>query len=431
MSGYIVLDGVKGFRRRRSDDDDLLQTMETHIPHLSTGIDWLPWKSLVAIDASERSPSLESPEIALDRLASEEHNLPVSSMPNKIHDNPDKQDISLEQPPPRTKPIKMSKQERKQARLDKKISVSRNRKLKHLAETEQISGPSSTSFPLVDHEINPYVIKSRINQVRTEILSDPSISSTDRDFKIVQYHGIALYKSDIDLLSPGEWLNDNNIAFMYELIDQELLRKTLLARTAFSKQVVLLFPAIVQLFLHYPDASAAATFLPAAEIENLRFVFLPINFGDISGGWTDTGQGDHWLLALWLVLELKLYFYDSMDLGGHDDNDENAVLSQLAKRLSLCTATANNGSPIVFERLRCCQQRNFDDCGVHVVMNTCILLSRIIIHENLPGKINLDISRVQTHALGARHAMIELVKNVIGLQAGLMSDCHSTVLGQG
>lgn len=209
--------------------------------------------------------------------------------------------------------------------------------------------------------------------------------------KILHYHSIAFFKEDLELLLPGNWLNDNNIAFIYEWLTHNHL----------APRTSLVFPSIVQLLVHFPVLDDIASLIPT---KNTDYVFLPLN--DIEDFQeTDleaVNTGEHWLLCVYSYRSSRLYVYDSAD----DTNDQ--LLEALAKRIEIGTRTRK----VEIAKMVCDQQPNEDDCGVYVLMITCALMKKILDHiENNETQL-LDILSLKFDAVLARMFMMNLVRTL-------------------
>lgn len=302
---------------------------------------------------------------------------------------PEPETVEFSAPVPETK--KGLKQQRKEAREEKKLAASRRRAAKR---QQEMSVSENTDF-------NPFVCRKAIKDLFMKTCQLKPDLEASRDHKVLQYHLVALYKSDLEHLMPGEWLNDNNILLVYELVEQTFLNVGDLR----SQQITLLLPALVHLILHYPNASAVEALLPVSELKKLKFVFIPVNFlDDYDVDLESDNNGDHWALCVLNLIENKLLVYDSMET-----EDDDKLVKELVKRLQFCPSLFRKNSKIDIVRMKCAQQDNFDDCGVYVVMVTCYLM-RVLLGDDDDGyRVNLDISNVRFNALEGRRLMMEIV----------------------
>lgn len=287
---------------------------------------------------------------------------------------------------------KLSKQEKKEQRQQKKINAARKKKLERQMNPE-----------VIDEEFNPIKVQSEITKMYNKILKMANVLR-NQDIKLFQYHSVAIYKSDVEYLLPDEWLNDNDISLVFEMLTQLIVNNR---EIKYGKQVQLLYPTLVQLFLHFPISNDIESILPVKDLQDLKFIFIPINFIDDydSVDLEDANQGDHWALAIFSILESKIYLYDSMRLDQDTDSDKK-LLHELTTRIMSCKNIFKT-SKIEIVHMNCDQQKNFDDCGVFVLMITCFMMKRLLLDDGT--RINMDISNVKFDPLQARYQMIDLV----------------------
>lgn len=289
-------------------------------------------------------------------------------------------------------PKPLTKQEKREAKQLKKINASRRRKLKR---EQELDNKRESKFP----DFKPYLAKQELKALFSSIVKS-TCQNSEADAKILQYHSIALYKSDLEHILPGEWLNDNNISLIYELIIQIFIKHG----RKFSNQIQLLFPSLIQLLMHFPDD--VESLLPIDELKSLKLIFLPINFIDeMDVDLEDANNGDHWSLGVLSLLDNTLYVYDSMQID--DDEISEIQLKKLVQKLQSCNTIVHGKLKV--RHLKCDQQQNFDDCGVYVIMITCYLINQLL-HQD---EMSLDISRVKFNPLDARLHIMKLISRLI------------------
>lgn len=289
-------------------------------------------------------------------------------------------------------PKPLTKQEKREAKQLKKINASRRRKLKR---EQELDNKGESKFP----DFKPYLAKQELKALFSSIVKS-TCQNSEADAKILQYHSIALYKSDLEHILPGEWLNDNNISLIYELIIQIFIKHG----RKFSNQIQLLFPSLIQLLMHFPDD--VESLLPVDELKSLKLIFLPINFIDeMDVDLEDANNGDHWSLGVLSLLDNTLYVYDSMQID--DDEISEIQLKKLVQKLQSCNTIVHGKLKV--RHLKCDQQQNFDDCGVYVIMITCYLINQLL-HQD---EMSLDISRVKFNPLDARLYIMKLISRLI------------------
>lgn len=360
----IQFDDSRGFCYAGSINNEVTKSRNREI-QISNGFDFLPW---------------------------ERHVL-------EIYESEDDNTGTIEEEKSNKKK-KLSKQEKREQRQQKKINASINKKLKRQEEILSSGNDSS------GHEDNPFAIQQEIKRLHSKIIKHKE-RSAKADFKIFQYQSIALYKSDLDHILPEEWINDNNISLVYELISQLFLVKT---ENKFSYQIQMLYPSLVQLFLHIPIGEDFENILPIKDLQKLKFIFIPINYIDDyqQVDLEQANNGDHWVLCVLNLINNKLYVYDSMHEIGDNDND---LLKELIKRLKLCKSITKGNGSIEILQMKCDQQDNFNDCGVYLLMITCCLISRLLYDQS----VSLDISNVKFNALLGRLYMLELIHKLFKL----------------
>lgn len=218
------------------------------------------------------------------------------------------------------------------------------------------------------------------------------------DSKLFQFELVPFYKSDLEFVLPGEWFNDNHIAFVYEAIQVFFLKKH-----AFGFQIQLLLPSLVQLFLHFPGDDLENMLLKK-DLAKAKYVFIPFNFIDEYEDidMEDANNGDHWALCVLDVPAKQLLVYDSMS----SDDDDDSLLLELSKKLG--QFIYNRSEAVQLVKMKCDQQQNFDDCGVFLLMITCLLISRLISGQ----AVTLEIPEVRFEAISGRLAVMELIEKM-------------------
>ncbi|KAM9889185.1 hypothetical protein OXX79_012327, partial [Metschnikowia pulcherrima] len=169
--------------------------------------------------------------------------------------------------------VELPKKKGKEARKERKES----RKLRKASQLAAVTHAKSSrdgnlQSPPSDEEFNPYVAKKRIKDLHSQIIRS---AKGEGDTKLFKYGSVDIYKSDVSYLLPEEWLNDNNISFMYEMIVTHFLKEH-----DFGFHIQLLFPAITQLILHFPIEEDLQSILPMKDLVKSRVIFLPFNFID-------------------------------------------------------------------------------------------------------------------------------------------------------
>lgn len=303
-------------------------------------------------------------------------------------------DAHLSAPPAPPVPEPTNRKERKAL---KKQAVAARRKQKRESETNEKQN-SSTDAENVTEPVNRFAVVQKLEQLHRLIAP-----RKNADYVAATFGLITLYKSDVDLVMCEQWLNDNNIAFVYEMLWTFFIKPS-----DFGHQLYLMYPALVQLLVHYPIPDEIGGIVPLKDLARLKVVLMPFNFVDefASIDLEDANVGDHWALAVVCVPEKTIYIYDSMAADAEADASDTALLAQLTSRIKI--AMFKPADKLVVKHMRCAQQDNFDDCGVYTIMYSCFLVAQLMSGE----PTSFDLGRVRFDALLGRLAMMELIYKI-------------------
>ncbi|CCE78083.1 Piso0_000696 [Millerozyma farinosa CBS 7064] len=359
----IVLDEFKGYCL--SNEREVQKDSKSQETVLSDGIFELPWDAYLDFDSDKECVD------------------PRSSSAGNGAQNDGKK--------------KMNKREKREYRLQRKIRASMNKK----ARREQESSRTSSEPITIDD--NPYALQQKISNVHKKIL-DHANAGKEKEVKLFQYYSISAYKSDLSYIMPDEWISDNNISLIFEMINQVFLKNP---DIKFGKQITLLCPSVVQLFLHFPIDEKFESILPTKELEESKLVFMPVNYMDDTDIYDleQVNNGDHWVLCLLNLMDNCLYVYNSMR---EDDDEDQKTLVELINRLQKCKSIVGGKQKIKIIHMNCDQQTNSNDCGVFLLMITCILAKRLLFKD----RIILDISNVKFSTLAGRLRIMELMYRI-------------------
>lgn len=306
-------------------------------------------------------------------------------------------DAHLSAPPAPPTPEPANRKERK---AQKKQAVAARRKQKREAEAMDNNKTGKSDTETAGEPINRYAVVQKLEQLCRLIAP-----RKNTDYVAATFGLIALYKSDVDLVMPEQWLNDNNIAFVYETLWTYFIKPS-----DFGHHLYLMYPALVQLLVHYPIPEDIGSILPLKDLARLKVVLMPFNFVDeyASIDLEDANVGDHWALALVCVPQKTVYIYDSMAEDAEADADANnaALLAQLVTRIR--ASMFKPSDTLAVKHMACAQQDNFDDCGVYTIMYSCFLVAQLMSGE----PTSLDLGRVRFDALLGRMAMMDLIYRI-------------------
>lgn len=285
-------------------------------------------------------------------------------------------DIEEEEEPPTSK-----KQQRKLERQQKKVRASKRKiqlkfvdKEKYKEESEENQEDKHKEHKQVQNNDDyGYQIPFNIKRLYHRLCKHVGQS----DVKLLHYHSVSFYASDLKYVLPGEWINDNIICLVFEYLSQIYLQNT--------KEISLIYPSIIQLVL-YSDAGI----ITKDDFPNTKFIFLPIN---------DSEEGDHWFLGLLDLLQSKLFIYDSMI------SDNSELIKRLVHKLQKVGIVSGKVKVVV---INCQQQGNSDDCGIYLIMITCYLVNMMMTEP-----INFDIAKVRFSSLRGRWDIMRLVSYLL------------------
>ncbi|KAI0463196.1 hypothetical protein LJB42_003216 [Komagataella kurtzmanii] len=276
-----------------------------------------------------------------------------------------------------------NKKQKKPTKAKTKRQQKLTAKNDHSTERSAISQPSNLS-----------TLNSLLKSVRSELSNSDGSPHT--------FYDVSLYEEDLNNLADDEWLNDNNVSFIYEYIERFYITRCLSDKLQFSSkemvnsQIILLRPSMVFLLAHSTPKDVQ-DFLPP--LDKSGFIFLPLNDNDdleMAEG------GSHWCLLVVAVHDNKCFLYDSL---------ENANLTESVALVSKLSTLLNRRIQLV-ENTHCPQQINGSDCGVITTQITALLVSRLLCV--LPGHpINLDLQNVAINAISGRIFMLKLLQHVL------------------
>ena len=188
-----------------------------------------------------------------------------------------------------------------------------------------------------------------------------SSASQEREGPVLEYYDVAVFGEDMEAIKD-DWLTDTAIEFWQEYLERERL-----PMSKHGRQVALLRPSIAFLFAsiaaqagEVDDSLLPDGFLDAA------YVFVPVtDNSDLS-----KAGGSHWSLMLFGVREEAAYYMDSLPTSR---GDKFIDTHQYCK--AMCQIFGRRFRPVLVPTPK---QANGSDCGVHVLMETDIVLDRIM-----------------------------------------------------
>ncbi|KDN35241.1 cysteine proteinase [Tilletiaria anomala UBC 951] len=182
---------------------------------------------------------------------------------------------------------------------------------------------------------------------------------------VLSFGSSSLQAADLDTLEDREWLNDNIIAFFFELMEAQLGEKR-------KDEAALWPPSIVELLCSLSDGEERdheGLFPPLRSC-----AFLPIN--DRYSSSTHDSIGTHW--SLLVVTDghapdiAKARHYDS--LYGHNDRAARRVWYKYHRLIGGSTDKGNCALDRFEEAKELASQVNANDCGLYPLVFADLLL---------------------------------------------------------
>lgn len=159
----------------------------------------------------------------------------------------------------------------------------------------------------------------------------------------LSFHESLLRLSDVQLLQGPHWLNDQIISFYFEYLEK--------CKYESNKDMLFISPEVTQCLKIVPD-SDLAIFLSPLGADRKPFIFFPLNDND-----SHQAGGSHWSLLVFSRNERVFYHFDS------SGNSNLLHCQQFVRKIKDSLRCSN----AICKAIRCLQQTNSYDCGVHVI----------------------------------------------------------------
>jgi Ulp1 family protease len=166
---------------------------------------------------------------------------------------------------------------------------------------------------------------------------------------LLTYGSSTLRQSDINLLKPNNWLNDQIILFFYEYLQS----------TSPNSDSLLIDPSTSFILLIEDDEEDLAEGLSQINFQGKRLIFFPVN-NHLDPG---INGGSHWTLLVNDLASNRAFYYDSLNSKGQ--NYENALIinRKISRFLKIDEPVVR---PVIVRQ----PQINSCDCGVFVAIIT-------------------------------------------------------------
>ncbi|KAL0225735.1 hypothetical protein P9112_013059 [Eukaryota sp. TZLM1-RC] len=160
------------------------------------------------------------------------------------------------------------------------------------------------------------------------------------------FEGLTVYQSDVNLLSPGRWLNDTIISFMM-LYFSKLYPET---------DISFIQPSALML-IRFGDEKDTRSVIEGSKIDTANLVIFAVS--DVTHTEIDKAEaGSHWSTLVFHRPSLTFFHLDSLFM--HNNQAAFDIASKLTTEMSLEDTT--------FVELNCDQQTNGNDCGIFSIV---------------------------------------------------------------
>ncbi|GFN74908.1 sentrin-specific protease 8 [Plakobranchus ocellatus] len=180
----------------------------------------------------------------------------------------------------------------------------------------------------------------------------------DKDPIVLNFGDSLLLKSDLELLTEPNWINDKLIGFAYEYYEREQFNHS-------ADRLALLSPSLVQI-IRFAEAGDLHVLLESLSLPAKQFVFVPVNDN------ADTSRvgGTHWSLLVYVRSKQEFQHYDSAS------GNNQAVAKRLMDKLQPFVQAPKG--KLKFVEMDCPQQENCYDCGMFLLANTEHLIREFV-----------------------------------------------------
>ncbi|KAH8398983.1 hypothetical protein KR222_007359, partial [Zaprionus bogoriensis] len=201
----------------------------------------------------------------------------------------------------------------------------------------------------------------------------------------LSFHDSCLRMSDVQLLHGPRWLNDQaSRAFYYEYLSHVKYKN--------NRDVCFLAPEVTQC-MKFMDEQELELLLGEQDATSKPFIFFALNDNGSPGA-----GGNHWSLLVLSRPERSFFHFDS-----YGNNNTGASMELMNKVKDVLAVRQ-----LRFRPMRCLQQANGYDCGIHVICMTDHIADYVNRYEMLEGLPTLHIDTVK-----AKRA--ELLKLILSL----------------
>lgn len=202
------------------------------------------------------------------------------------------------------------------------------------------------------------------------------ISKMSSNEIVLSFHDSVIKKSDINILTGNDWLNDRLIGFYLQYLEKRVYPHR-------ERDIAFVSPEVTHC-IKLSSKSEVGIFVSPLKLSQKRLIIFPIN----NCLEQEAPGGSHWSLLIYFRPKNTFYHYDSFN----QTNSDNAhmVMERVVPYL-------NQSRSSQFTQADCPQQRNSYDCGIHALCNAeyvCrrfleneqVNIEEVVNYENLVGK---------------------------------------------
>lgn len=298
-----------------------------------------------------------------------------------------------------------TKKGKKQAKKGRKVQKKEKLKDKKCKKTKSKNKNDNYEFNHISDASKVKKLNTLYNEILTTFKKHHNLCKVGDDIKILQFFDISIYKEDLFNMKDDEWLNDNNISFIYEYLERYQLQSFIDENFIKRDSICLLRPSMVYLLANTPDPSCLKGVLPP--LEKADFIFLPINdSGDVEA----VGDGSHWSLVAISMLDRKALVYDTLEKANNKEALE--VIKKLIEYLNNDRFDERYFQLEEVEKTP--QQLNGSDCGILTSQITSFLLSRLLNLKKLEDHfVNFDLNNVKISSIDGRIFVMGTILNIL------------------
>ncbi|EDW77057.1 uncharacterized protein Dwil_GK22166 [Drosophila willistoni] len=187
----------------------------------------------------------------------------------------------------------------------------------------------------------------------------------------LSFHDACLRMSDVQLLQGPHWLNDQILSFYYEYLTHVKYKS--------NSDLYFIAPEVTQC-MKYMDEQELNQLLGQNDAATKPFIFFVLNDNE-----TTEAGGTHWSLLVFSRPEKTFYHFDSY--GNNNTSNSMELMHKLKGVLGVRQAR--------FKPMRCLQQTNNYDCGIHVICMTDLISDYLNRYEVIVGLPSLHIDTVK------------------------------------